>query len=160
MGLFRTHSVSLHAAHSRMRRSVILLPSIMKGTKGIHHSDVHRIFLLIGIITSLCFSAGEGLRLTPFPADNVTRISLIEILLSTSGSCETSPTRYGPITLPKPTQARSTHKASDSDGLSEPIAVNPSPRFVDLLLDEASKVASLQLISRARDRAPPLSPTT
>lgn len=98
--------------------------------------------------------------MTPFPADNVTRINLIESLLSTSGSCETSPTRYGPIDLPKPTQARSKHKAFDINGLSEPIAIYPSPRFFDLLLGEASKVPSLQLISRARDRAPPLSPTS
>ena len=98
--------------------------------------------------------------MTPFPADNVTRINLIESLLSTSGSCDTSPIRYGPIDLPKPTQAPSRHKVFDIDGLSEPIAINPSPRFFDLLLGEASKVTSLQLISRARDRAPPLSPTS
>lgn len=127
----------------------------MEGTQGIHHSDLNRVFLLIGIITSLCFSAGEGLRLTPFPADSV-----IESLLGISGSCETSPTRYGPIDLPKPTQARSRHKAIDNDGLSEPIAITPSLRIFELLLGEVSTVASLQLISRARDRAPPLSPTS
>lgn len=133
----------------------------MKRTERIDNSDLNRIFLLISIIASLCFSAGEGLRLTPFPAQTVAQTNLPEGQLNTSGSCETLPTKYGPIDLPQPTQARSRHKVCDIDCLLAPIAVNPSPRSCHLLdVGKASEVAPLQLISRARDRAPPLSVTS
>ena len=133
----------------------------MKGIKRIYDGDLNRLFLMIGIIAALCFSAGEGLRLTPFPSDGVARINLPGGQVNTNGSCETSPTKYGPIDLPKPTQARSKQKAFHVDCLPAPVAVNPSPHFCALLdVSDASKVASLQLISRTRDRAPPLSLTS
>jgi hypothetical protein len=144
-----------------MRRSVVLLPSIMKGTKGRHQSYLKRVFLLICIIAALCFSAGEGLRLTPFPAGNVAGITLQDGQLDNNGTRETSPTKYGPIDLPKRTQARSKHKVFDVDCLSAPLAVNPSSRFCNVLtVGDATTVASLQLISRVRDRAPPFSLTS
>lgn len=135
--------------------------SQMRGIKRIYDGDLNRLFLPIGIIAALCFSAGEGLRLTPFPADSVARINLPEGKVNTNASCETSPTKYGPIYLPKPTQARSKQKVFHIDCLPAPLAVNHSPHFCPLLdVSDASKVASLQLISRTRDRAPPLSLTS
>ena len=133
----------------------------MKSTEGSYHSDLKCVCLLIGVIASLCFSAGEGLRLTPFPANAVIRINLPDGRLNTSDSCETSPTKYGPIDLPKQTQARSKHKVFDIDYLPATVVVNGSPRFRDFLtFGEAPTVASLQLVSRPRDRAPPSSPTS
>src|SRR2546425_10862476 len=133
----------------------------MKSTEGIDHRDVKRVCLLIGIIASLCFSAGEGLRLRPFPADAITQINLPEGQLNTSDSCETSPAKYDPIDVPRQTQASSKNKRSDIDCLPAMVVVNGSPRFRDMLtFGEAPNIASLQLISRARDRAPPSSPTS
>jgi len=135
--------------------------SPMRGTQGIQRSDLKQVCVLIGIIAALCFSAGEGLRLSPFPAGSVTRIDLPAGQLNTSGSCETSPTEYGPIHLPTRTQARSKHKVFDVDCLPATVAVNGSPYVRDLLAPgEASTLASFQLISRARDRAPPSSSTS
>lgn len=149
---------AITARDSRMSHSDVLLPSIMKGTKGKDYGNLNRVFLLISVIAALCFSAGEGLRLTPFPANNLAGAILQEGQLGDRGTCETSTPKYGPMDLPQRTQARSKHKVFDVDCLSAPIAVSAPSPFCNLpVVGDTTKVASLQLISRARDRAPPLS---
>lgn len=116
------------------------------------------LLLLVCIVAALCFSAGEGLRLTPFPANNLAGNTLQEGQLGDRGTGETSTPKYGPIDLPKRTQARSKHKVFDVDCLSVPIAVSSPSRFYNLCdVSNPPKIASFQMISRARDRAPPLS---
>ena len=143
------------------RRSVIVFSSIMKSTRSLHQSKGKPLFLLICIIAALCFSAGEGLRLTPFPANSVAGTTLQEGQLDNHGSVETYTTKYGPIDLPKRTQARSKQKVLNIDCLSTPLAVNESSRFCRVPgVGDANKVASFQLLSSARDRAPPSSLTS
>jgi len=47
----------------------------------------------MGVIVCLCFSIGEGLRLTPFPVADVTETE-------TSNDSDTSVRKYGPIDVP------------------------------------------------------------
>ena len=112
--------------------------------------------LLVSVIACLCFSAGEGLRLTPFPVSAVTRASGPQGLLSASQSRKTSPEKYGPLTVPRQTQTR---KRSDTgiDGLPPQTATDLRPPHLYVLAasDEPTCFASLLFSSRARDRAPP-----
>jgi len=143
-----------------MHRSVMLFLSIMKSSMGFHHREGKPLVLLGLILAALCFSAGEGLRLTPFPAGNVTGITLQEGLLGNHSSCETSTPKYGPIDLPKRTSAQSKHRVFDVDCLAAQIVIKRTSSFCKLpVAGDTSKIASLHLISRARDRAPPLSPS-
>lgn len=125
---------------------------------GLQNRSGKPLLLLVCIVAALCFSAGEGLRLTPFPGNNLAGAPLQEGQLGDRGTCETSTPKYGPVDLPKRTQARSKHKVFDVDCLSAPIAFSaPSPLCNRPVVGNPTKVASFQLISRARDRAPPLS---
>lgn len=139
-----------------IHRSVILFSLIMKSSMGLQHRNGKPLFLLACIVAALCFSAGEGLRLTPFPANDLAGTTLREGQLGDRGTGETSTPKYGPIDLPKRTQARNKHKVFDVDCLSAPIAFSAPSPFCNLpVVADTTDVASLQVISPARDRAPP-----
>ena len=60
--------------------------------------------VLAVIIGSLCFSVGEGLRLTPFPVSSLTENS------------ENDRSKYGPLDVPAQPQKRSKRQALDLAG--------------------------------------------
>jgi hypothetical protein len=62
---------------------------------------------MVVIIGSLCFSVGEGLRLTPF---SVSPVSQVEETNNLTGANEASGpvlAKYGPLAVPAPVQKRS-----------------------------------------------------
>lgn len=64
-----------------------------------------RAIFLIGALAGLCFSAGEGLRLTPLPAQAAPAQSATPgDGDQAAGSAEAAPRKYGP--LDKPSQSR------------------------------------------------------
>src|SRR6185295_18247624 len=69
--------------------------------------------VVIGIIAALCFSVGEGLRLTPFPSSALTRAETAKIPSDAKSSLENSLQAYGPLDVPTQTQKRSKRQAVD-----------------------------------------------
>src|SRR5687768_17804468 len=60
----------------------------------------------LSVVACLCFSIGEGLRLTPFP---VSVVSEIEAFDDTSNSLH----RYGPLDVPARAQSRNKRQVVD-----------------------------------------------
>ena len=97
--------------------------------------------VLAVIIGSLCFSVGEGLRLTPFSVSQLTENS------------ETS--HYGPLDVPQP-QKRSKRQALDlacPDSEQDRKVVATS--FSYIFEYKAPDTASLPFVHRPEGRAPP-----
>ena len=85
----------------------------MKKFSRVTNSVVMTAALLAVIIGSLCFSVGEGLRLTPFP-------NLVLSLSQDAGDLETAGTideiaiaKYGPVDVPAQTQKRGKRHSVD-----------------------------------------------
>jgi hypothetical protein len=66
--------------------------------------------LMAVIVGSLCFSAGERLRLTPFPVSQVTET---KDLSSTNETGNASLAKYGPLDVPSLVQKRSKRQTTD-----------------------------------------------
>lgn len=98
--------------------------------------------VLAVIIGSLCFSVGEGLRLTPFCVSQLTE------------NAETS--HYGPLDVPAQPQKRSKRQALDLACPDSQVArkVVPLP-FSYLFEYEPAGTGSLLFVHRPDGRAPP-----
>ena len=98
--------------------------------------------VLAVIVGSLCFSVGEGLRLTPFSISQL------------SENAETS--HYGPLDVPAQPQKRSKRQALDlacpHAEASREVLVIPSSYLFEY---EAAGTGSLLFIPRPEGRAPP-----
>ncbi|HKY43898.1 MAG TPA: hypothetical protein VJM50_12475 [Pyrinomonadaceae bacterium] len=99
--------------------------------------------VLAVIIGSLCFSVGEGLRLTPFSVSQLTE------------NAETS--HYGPLDIPAQPQKRSKRQALDlacpDSEAGRNIAVIPLSYLFEY---EPAGTGSLLFVPRHEGRAPPL----
>jgi hypothetical protein len=111
--------------------------------------------ILIVVIASLCFSVGEGLRLTPFPVSALLRAEEPNFLLDAKASNGPSFYKYGPLDVPAQTQKRSKHQAAD-------FACPPSGDARELLTyrcpsrkQESVHVVSVLFVLRTAGRAPP-----
>ena len=105
------------------------------------------------IIGSLCFSVGEGLRLTPFPLLSQAQDSGSAADLSSA--TRSSLSKYGPLDVPTQTQKRG--KRSVVDLASVPRSQTQS-LVVALVLSsdyEADVLNPLTLIAPPSGRAPP-----
>jgi len=112
--------------------------------------------ILIGVITSLCFSVGEGLRLTPFPVSGLTRAEAATVLLEAKASDQISTGKYGPLDVPTKTQKRNKRQAVDF--ACPPYAgVREQPTYFCSSSDELLHVVSALFVSRPAGRAPPFS---
>jgi hypothetical protein len=105
------------------------------------------------IIGSLCFSVGEGLRLTPFPLLSTTQdVGAAADLSSTTRS---SLSQYGPLDVPTQTQKRGKRSvvelASGPHAQSQPLVV----AIVCSSEYEADVLNPLALIAPSPGRAPP-----
>ena len=108
--------------------------------------------VLAVIIGALCFSVGEGLRLTPFPVSAQTEDGGAVV---SSTFAEISLSQYGPLDVPARTQKRSKRYAVD-------FAATGSPAVREVVLvasffseHEAIDVASVLIVARPTGRAPP-----
>jgi hypothetical protein len=71
--------------------------------------------LLIGVIAGLCFSAGEGLRLTPFPVSVPSQAAAPDARPHVAASRATSLHKYGPLDKPSPAQVQKRGKRHSPD---------------------------------------------
>src|ERR1044072_2103401 len=106
-------------------------------------------FVIAVILSSLCFSVGEGLRLTPFPVANLVQI---EVSVTKDGFARST---YGPLDIPSQVQKRSKRQTTDFG--PQPIAVS-SPVLVVIrhrVDDKNVQLRTSLFVSRPSDRAPP-----
>ena len=108
--------------------------------------------VLAVIIGALCFSVGEGLRLTPFPVSAQTDDGGAVV---NNTFAEISLSQYGPLDVPARAQKRSKRYAVDFAAPGSPavreVVIVPS-FFAD---QEAIEVASVLFVARPTGRAPP-----
>jgi hypothetical protein len=111
--------------------------------------------VLIGVIASLCFSVGEGLRLTPFPVSALIRAEEPNVLLDVKASHGTSLYKYGPLDVPTQNQKR--NKRHTVDFACPPtIGAREIPHYLSLsVAHEPFDIVSVRFVSRPAGRAPP-----
>ncbi len=110
---------------------------------------------LLAIVGSLCFSVGEGLRLTPFPVSSQLQIEDSNGLSVAKDAGGKSLSKYGPLDVPSQLQKRGKRQTTDFG--PQPLA-ETSP--VVALIPHCFESKSVQLIStlfvsRPAGRAPP-----
>lgn len=107
------------------------------------------------VIASLCFSVGEGLRLTPFPTSNLARAEAANVLSEAKVSDQTSLYKYGPLDVPAQSQKRNKRQALDLAG-PPTVAAREIPNNLYLLAtSEPLDVLCVPSVSRPAGRAPP-----
>lgn len=111
--------------------------------------------LLAVVVGALCFSVGEGLRLTPFPVSDLTQLEQ-EKAFTGKTSNEIGQSQYGPLNIPAQTQKRGKRQSIE-------FAVTPSlgtrtaaTSFFSVSADEVVNVASVLSVARPAGRAPPV----
>ncbi len=108
--------------------------------------------LLAVIIGALCFSVGEGLRLTPFPVSAQEQDA--GATLSNTFD-EISLSQYGPLDVPARAQKRNKRYAVDFTAPVSPMNRDAVTVSFSLSEDEAIQVASVMFVARPSGRAPP-----
>jgi len=104
---------------------------------------------LLVIVVSLCFSVGEGLRLTPFPVSNQLQ------QLSDLSVEKDARSTYGPLDVPSQTQKRSKRQTTDF-GTQPQIESSQDVAFIlHRVEDQFVQLRSSLLVSRPSGRAPP-----
>ena len=107
------------------------------------------------IIGSLCFSVGEGLRLTPFPIAAPSRTQDSSTVVSVKEN-PVSLSKYGPLDIPAQTQKRGKRSTIELASAS-PAGREPVIQFVVGTFEyDADELSFLPHIARPSGRAPPL----
>ena len=109
------------------------------------------------VLVALCFSIGEGLRLTPFPVATLTIDETSDRQFSAQASPEVALYKYGPLDIPPQNQKR--NKRSIVDFVCPPSGiVRKLPTCLDGSCDQpAEPVLSALFVSRLSGRDPPSS---
>lgn len=138
---------------------MVTLPSQMKSTGRIVWMPFVRVFFVIVVIACLCFSAGEGLRLTPLPALALGETSSSALIVNTTLSRGTPQYLGGPLDRPAQVQAQKSSKRQLLDCECPPISGTSEIPFHPLSylgakyrIDRASRIAE----ALPPGRAPPL----
>jgi hypothetical protein len=107
------------------------------------------------VLVALCFSIGEGLRLTPFPGAALTIDEASDRQFSAKASPEVALYKYGPLDVPRQNQKR--NKRHIVDFVSPPSGiVRKLPGCVYGPDDQqSSHVGSALFVSRLSGRDPP-----
>ena len=107
------------------------------------------------IVISLCFSVGEGLRLTPFPVSNQLQIEEPNGFYFAKDDGGVTRSTYGPLDVPSHVQKRSKRQTTDFG----PKPVAESSQHVALVQhrveDQSVRLRSSLFVSRPSGRAPP-----
>ena len=103
--------------------------------------------VLAVIAGSLCFSVGEGLRLTPFPVSSPTE--------NAHTPEQDSLSHYGPLDVPAQTQKRGKRQALDLACPDSPGNHKLVTSFSDLFEYDAVDPSSILFVPRPDGRAPP-----
>jgi hypothetical protein len=112
--------------------------------------------ILIVVIGSLCFSVGEGLRLTPFPISDLIGIEASTTSETAKASDQISNYKYGPLDVPTQNQKRNKRQAVlfDSPPASHTCEIPTS--LHSSATHEPFDIVSVLMVSPSAGRAPPL----
>ena len=128
----------------------------MKLFSRVTNSYVTTAALLALIVGSLCFSAGEGLRLRPFPNPTLSPIKNSNSFKNAGEPNQVSLTKYGPLDVPAQHQKRGKRQPVE---VAAGAAAQTQPPFTSIVqrfqfeLDGAKR---LPFIGPHSGRAPPL----
>jgi hypothetical protein len=105
-------------------------------------------------IAALCFSVGEGLRLTPFPVPTFSEAQFAQVSVTDSPD-KTFLSQYGPLDVPAQNQKRSKRQVLQLAGSTAAEAREIVPESSPFSHHESLDVASVLLVPRTAGRAPP-----
>lgn len=107
------------------------------------------------VLVALCFSIGEGLRLTPFPVSTLTIDQESDRQFAVKASQEISLYKYGPLDVPTQTQKR--NKRHTVEFVCPPSGIiRKLPTRVNNGCDlQGSHVVSARFVTRLAGRDPP-----
>ncbi len=109
--------------------------------------------LIVVIVGSLCFSVGEGLRLTPFPVSHLLQIEEPNGLSVAKDAGGLTRSTYGPLDIPS--QKRSKRQTTDF-GSQPQVENSPIVAFVAHRFEDKSvQLRSTLFVARPAGRAPP-----
>ena len=109
--------------------------------------------LLAVIIGSLCFSVGEGLRLTPFPIAELPQTQDASTVVSVK---DVSLSKYGPLDVPAQSQKRGKRNSVEFASAS-PAGREQVFTFVVRVFEyDKGELSLLPQVARPSGRAPPL----
>lgn len=117
-----------------------------------------RAILLIGVVVSLCFSAGEGLRLTPIPVSPQAGAAEPDARLHAAASRGTSLHKYGPLDKPSQAQVQKRGKRESTDCECPPAQNTRKPnndRLQEPAAGAPAGFTSTLHLSEPAERAPP-----
>jgi hypothetical protein len=123
----------------------------MKSTERTIWTPSVRAWVAAGIIVCLCFSAGEGLRLTPLPSLSPEEVRTESLRDDATLAGEATQSLSGPLDLPAPAQHRSKRQTPEyeSPPASAHGEIHPSP------LQPASVGSLAAIAPRLSDASPP-----
>lgn len=130
----------------------------MRGAFPAAKASYARVSIVLCVLAGLCFSAGEGLRLTPIPVSAPAGVAATDERLNAAASRGASLHKYGPLDKPSQSQAqkRGKRQAPDCDC---PPSQNTGQPNDDPLRDNGARVpagfTSTPPLSEPADRAPP-----
>ena len=111
--------------------------------------------LLAVIVGSLCFSVGEGLRLTPFPIAELSENQDSSTVVGVKDT-HVSLSKYGPLDVPAQSQKRGKRNSVDFASAS-PAGREPVFTFVVGVFEyDTGELTLLPHVARPSGRAPPL----
>ena len=111
--------------------------------------------VVIEVIASLCFSVGEGLRLTPFPVSALTSAEPAIVLVEAKASDQISLYKYGPLDVRTQNQKRNKRQVVHF-ACPPTVGVREIPHYLSLsVARETFDKVSVRFVSRPAGRAPP-----
>jgi hypothetical protein len=126
----------------------------MKSLSRVTNSFVITAALLAVIIGSLCFSVGEGLRLTPFPVTAVAQTEDSGTVINVKEN-DVSRSKYGPLDVPAQSQKRGKRNTLELASASPAGRELVFTFVVGTFSYEADDVNLLPHLARPSGRAPP-----
>lgn len=134
---------------------LLLLLRFMIITERTNKPGFVRTIILSGIIGCLCFSVGEGLRLTPFPVSALPEEEATNTHRRATGSSGTSLHKYGPLDVPTRVQNRGKRQVDYGNPPSESGRVLTVRQVLLPETGEPMGLVSLLFGSYSTGRAPP-----
>ena len=127
----------------------------MKSLFRVTNSSVITAALLAVIVGSLCFSVGEGLRLTPFPVTTLSQTEDSGTVINVKEN-DVSRSKYGPLDVPAQSQKRGKRNTLDLASVSQAERELVFTFVVGSFRYEADELNLLPHLARPSGRAPPL----
>lgn len=127
----------------------------MKSLSRVTNSFVVTAAVLAVIIGSLCFSVGEGLRLTPFPTTALSQTQDSSTVVNIKDS-HVSLSKYGPLDVPAQSQKRGKRNTVELASASTAGRELVFTCVVATFDYEAEDLNLLSHVARPSGRAPPL----